>query len=480
MDRRPVTAVTIRPSETHRGNGPHRASRAPRPRRRSHVGAVSCSRDVASDVLVKLDMKAPWGSTSAVRFSPVTLFLCLACSGASTAPPFAPSTDKQCLATQGPADEVLRRYAQTVAATAFTAEPLAPSETWPTVEAAVEEVLWPERALLHDHGLWEVRRLPRELLPEREDWDDFGQEAVRSVSQRLLGGGELDGDPRRVRLGRFFLGWSPVRLFGWLRAGAQQEALDIDQFHRRVVLESVAPPRAFWANDDASRPLIAVSDDNELFAVRFTYDAKLGAFHAESITWLRKPAPPSVKTAEATAERSSRVPDRAAPTADVPQAIVAPEGVCANAPERLEKILAKPECAVPNGAPRPPFPKGVRISLLSSELRGTSGRTVEAMLRFSNLGDESAVLDFSTFCGGFAYGELFDGAGESMLPLTACSGERAHVGLPAGRSSTLRVPLRAIDERTGEALTKGEYRFRVVVDIGVNGERSLEGTLSVD
>lgn len=346
--------------------------------------------------------------------------------------------------------------------------------TWPRSEAATESILLPARETLHLHALWELERLPRAQHNVPEGWQPTAEDLRRDPAATWQD--VVAGTPtQKPETAFFLLGWSAVRAFNWLRTHLLIEHLGSRGFARRSLLEAFARPPVVWVRGDAEHPELATSTAREWLSVRFTYDGARSIYVPEEITWLRRPnVAPEVTPDPPTATAPS---EPALP--EVPIAMRAPVGICAEPPENLTKALVDPQCAVELGEYRIPLPSDVTISLFSTEVHALPGKSASVLLRVENAGSEAALLDFAYSCGLPVRVTLYDARGDELERPTVCTGDRAQIQLPPKTSSWLTGSVRAVDKRTGDSLARGRYRFVVYYEVGLEGPKTFEGVLVV-
>ncbi len=158
-------------------------------------------------------------------------------------------------------------------------------EAWEHVAPAVREVLLPEREVLHRQATWELQQLPLAKLPDLRGWTTPENPPVLDA-KRLVQTALLETvDEKDWKLAALLLAWSPTRVFDWTRMYVRGRSVGVEESAYVTLLEHMAPPLVARLNDDPERPSLALLKANEVFAVDFAYDAALGAYLPQTITW---------------------------------------------------------------------------------------------------------------------------------------------------------------------------------------------------
>jgi hypothetical protein len=227
-----------------------------------------------------------------------SLFLGLLSLACSATPPPAQTAEgvsasdahpSECTAP-GPAQALLARYAAVVESSAARHDSDRspsdmPREAWEHVAPAVRDVLLPERELLRRQAAWELQQLPLAKLPDLHGWTNPDSPPVLDAKQLVQSALLETVDEKDWKLAALLLAWSPERVFDWTRMYVRGRSLGVEESAYVTLLEHLAPPLVARLNDDFERPSLALLKANEVFAVDFAYDAALGAYLPQAITW---------------------------------------------------------------------------------------------------------------------------------------------------------------------------------------------------
>ena len=200
----------------------------------------------------------------------------------------ATSAVSACVADRDPGSDLARTFREAVLAYRPRADMTAGAtfkEAMRFVAPEASRVLRPHGDVLRRHVIWALARLPRERLPDMTRWEHL---PVRWLNENDRAEMEAELPMRDFAL---VMLRDPAQAFGLI----QHLSIINDQptwtrLVKDASLDSIAPPRLVWANDDVERPVLAVVKRREIWEVDFVYDAASLGYLPQRIVWAKRPS----------------------------------------------------------------------------------------------------------------------------------------------------------------------------------------------
>jgi len=196
--------------------------------------------------------------------------------------------------TKGPADQLLRTFHHAVE------DALLPQvEEIKDYDAVVQKIyqlasvhLLPQKELLHQHAIWQIKQLPRLQLPRVETWQSLVSDEVNQLLRQpeLLKNltaafGKTGGSNESVLL---LVLWNPIRATHWLHSMLLARFDTPSVMGMRTMIRQFAPLELALVGGESDTPEIALIGSQEVFTVQYHY-VKEGYFMPQKIALYRKP-----------------------------------------------------------------------------------------------------------------------------------------------------------------------------------------------
>ncbi|MBN2341618.1 MAG: hypothetical protein JXX29_02755 [Deltaproteobacteria bacterium] len=150
----------------------------------------------------------------------------------------------------------------------------------------VQEILLPQKELLHTQAVWRWSKIPVAPRMDTTDWgsaiDEDKAAELREFYSLFLG---IAPDELSEAV-RYFYTWDMVQMFEFMRRALLMQVYPMHIAGTVSSIDAMMVPPFVRLNDDPEHPVLAIQREREFFMISFEYDARACVYTPQNVEWL--------------------------------------------------------------------------------------------------------------------------------------------------------------------------------------------------